>query len=122
MKRLLVVDDNPVNRKLALALIRQFGHAGEAVDNGALALERLAKGGIDLVLMDCHMPVLDGMETTRRLRAAGLGAPGHLPVIAVSANSSDDMGMCRAAGMDDYLSKPLDYDKLKCKLDLWLTA
>jgi two-component system, sensor histidine kinase and response regulator len=112
--RLLLVEDNPVNQEVALAILDELGLQADCAWNGEEALEKLAADRYDVILMDCHMPKLDGYATTRRLREleAASGQP-RLPVIALTANAlSDDAEQCFAAGMDGYLSKPFSIDEL----------
>ncbi|WGS47726.1 response regulator (plasmid) [Burkholderia sp. JSH-S8] len=112
--RVLLVEDNPVNQQIALAMLEDTGYVVEVAENGREALERLAADRFDVVLMDCQMPLMDGFEATQwlRLREAETGAP-RLPVIALTANAiSGDRERCLAAGMDDYLSKPFSRDAL----------
>jgi len=114
----LVVEDNPVNQMVIEELLLAAGHRVTVADDGVEAHERIAAGGIELVLMDCQMPVMDGFEATRRLRAleAKDGSP-RLPVIAVTANAvKGDRERCLEAGMDDYVSKPIDMAKLEAAI------
>ena len=111
--RVLVVDDDAINGIVQTAMLQHLGCTGEAVGSGAEALRRLEDGGIDLVLLDCQMPELDGYGTVARIRAvAAPGAP-RLPVIAVTADAMPaTRARCLAAGMDDYLTKPISLDAL----------
>jgi two-component system sensor histidine kinase/response regulator len=103
----LLVEDHPVNQKLASKLLNRWGHRVTVADNGQLALDVLATRRFDLVLMDMMMPVLDGLEATQRFRATEQG-PRTL-IIAMTANAMQgDRETCLAAGMDDYLSKPVE--------------
>jgi PAS domain S-box-containing protein len=110
--RLLVAEDNAVNRRLALALLGKLGYRADVVENGREALDALERKPYDVVLMDVQMPELDGLEATRRIRARF--APGEGPaIIATTANAMEaDREECFAAGMDDHLSKPIRVDKL----------
>ncbi len=118
--RILVVEDNPVNQRVVLTLLSKLGHRAEAVDSGRGALDRLANERFDLVLMDCQMPGLDGYETSREIRAREAGGP-RVPIIALTANAlSGDREKCLAAGMDDYLTKPVRRDDLAAMLRRWL--
>ena len=109
-RRILLVEDNAVNRKVASLMLRSMGHTVELAENGQVALDRLEEPGIDLVFMDCQMPILDGMEATRRLRERG----NRVPIVAMTANALDgDREACLAVGMDDYLSKPITPDALE---------
>jgi signal transduction histidine kinase/CheY-like chemotaxis protein len=110
--RVLVVDDNPVNALVATAMLKRAGLDVEVAEDGLAAIERMNSGGIDLVLMDCQLPILDGWEATRRWRRSE--RPGErLPIVALTANAVlGDRERCLAAGMDDYLPKPVDLDAL----------
>ena len=103
--RILVVEDNPVNRLVALRLLKNAGHVVEAVEHGGLAVPRLAEEHFDVVLLDLQMPVMDGFETIRHIRERF--GKKHV-VIAVTADAlSSERERCLAAGMDEYLSKPV---------------
>lgn len=103
--RVLLAEDNPVNCKVALALLSRLGLSADVARNGQEALDAWATGGYDVVLMDVQMPVLDGLEATRRLRAGWGDAPR---IIALTANATAaDRERCLEAGMDDFLGKPL---------------
>jgi len=110
----LVAEDNPVNALVSTGMLEQLGLRSRLAEDGHQALARLAEGGIDLVLMDCQMPHLDGWEATRRWRAqeAATGAR-RLPIVALTANAVvGDRERCLAAGMDDYLAKPFSQQAL----------
>ena len=110
--RLLVAEDNDVNQILINALLTRMGHRVHLVANGRLAVEAVRRGDYDLVLMDLQMPEMDGMEATQAIRALG-GRFASLPVIAMTANAFDeDRQACLAAGMDDYVAKPIDVAQL----------
>jgi two-component system, sensor histidine kinase and response regulator len=112
-----VAEDNATNREAAVAQLRKLGYKADAVNNGAEAFEAVQRGGYDLVLMDCQMPVMDGYEATRRIRAAR----PSIPIIAVTADAmSGDWDRCLREGMNDYLSKPVDLDRLAEALAKWL--
>ncbi len=105
--QVLLVEDHPVNQQLATKLLSRWGHQVTVADNGQIALDLLAQRRFDLVLMDMMMPVLDGLQATRRFRAMEQGP--RTPVIAMTAKAmQEDRDQCLAAGMDDYLSKPID--------------
>jgi PAS domain S-box-containing protein len=109
--RLLVAEDNAVNRQLALALLRKLGYEADVVENGREALNAVEREAYDVVLMDVQMPELDGLEATARIRDS-LGSEGPT-IIAMTANAMEgDRDECLAAGMDDYLSKPIRPDEL----------
>ncbi len=107
--RLLVVDDNPLNRRIASVLLTRAGHEVIDASSGGEALARLADGPVDLVLMDVQMPEMDGLEATRRIRALADPARAGVPIVAVTANAlRADEERCRQAGMNGYVTKPLD--------------
>jgi PAS domain S-box-containing protein len=111
--RLLVAEDNSVNQKFMNYLLRKLGHEPVLAANGREALEALARAPFDAVLMDVQMPELDGLEATRRLRAAEAGTGRHLPVLAMTAHAmKGDRERCLEAGMDYYLTKPVDAEEL----------
>src|SRR5262249_43196211 len=110
---LLVAEDNSVNQRLMVALLSSLGHSVELAADGAEALAVLARGPFDAVLMDVQMPVLDGLEATRRLRTREAGTGRRTPVFALPAHAmKGDRERCLAAGMDAYLPKPLDAQAL----------
>jgi two-component system, sensor histidine kinase and response regulator len=112
--QLLLVEDNPVNQEVALAMLEELGLKADCAWDGEQALEKLAARRYDVVLMDCHMPKLDGYATTRRLRQIeGASGQARTPVIALTANAlSGDAQLCLDAGMDGYLSKPFSVDEI----------
>jgi CheY-like chemotaxis protein len=106
--RLLLVEDNPVNRLVATRLIEKQNHTVTAAANGQEALEMIEKEKFDCVLMDVQMPVLDGFEATAAIRNKERSSGGHLPIIAMTAHAmAGDLDRCLAAGMDGYISKPI---------------
>ncbi len=114
--RILVAEDNPVNQRLVRGLLEKSGHQCVVVDNGLACLEKAGQGGFDLILMDVQMPVMDGLEATRRLRQQEGDGP-HLPVVALTANAfAEDKAMCLEAGMSAYLAKPFRSADLKALL------
>ena len=120
--RILVVEDNLVNQMVATRMLQQLGFQADVASDGEQGLQALAGHPYDLVLMDMMMPVLDGVDATRRLRA-GESAGTRLPVIAMTANiSENDREACLAAGMDDFLPKPIALDAMKAILARWLGA
>ncbi|HBE66733.1 MAG TPA: hypothetical protein DDW52_01160 [Planctomycetaceae bacterium] len=121
---LLVAEDGVVNRAVILELLKQAGHNSEWVENGQEAYDCWEQNSYDAILMDIQMPVMDGLESTRTIRKAELRqrAPGcspeRVPIIAITAGAmNDEQTDCFLAGMDDYLSKPIDFDKLQQLLD-----
>lgn len=120
--RVLLVEDNPVNLLVAQKLIAQMDLICESAGDGERALERMAAGNLDLVLMDCQMPVKDGYTATREWRDyENAHRLPRLPIIAMTANAmAGDRQRCLDAGMDDYLSKPVDRSQLEETLKRWL--
>jgi PAS domain S-box-containing protein len=118
--RLLVVEDNDVNLLVMQGVLRKLGFGNpDIARDGVEAVDAALHGSHDLILMDCQMPRMDGYEASRALRAAGL----KVPIIALTAHAmSGDREKCLAAGMDDYLSKPIATDSLSRMLDRWLSV
>ena len=121
----LLVEDNPVNQKLAVRLLEKWGHHVVIAANGKEALDRVRSGqACDLVLMDMQMPVMGGIEATKLIRAdEAANSRRRLPIVAMTANAmTGDRDACLAAGMDDYLSKPIRQEELLAKLRLHAPA
>jgi PAS domain S-box-containing protein len=117
--RVLVAEDNPVNQKVASLQLKSLGFESDVVGNGEQALEALARLSYTLVLMDCQMPQMDGLTATRELRRRET-AGRHTPVIALTANAfASDREACIGAGMDDFLSKPVNLPELAAVLERW---
>ena len=115
--RILLAEDNLVNQKVAVRLLERLDYHVEVVPNGQAAIAAWQTGNFDLILMDCQMPQLDGYEATRAIRRLEQGK-GHIPIVALTAHAmKGDEEKCRAAGMDDYLSKPIDRTKLAACLE-----
>lgn len=109
---LLVVDDNLVNQKVSVNLIRKLGHAADVVDNGQAAVEATARRHYDLILMDIHMPVMDGLEATRQILAAAPAEKCPVIVALTAAATVEDRRKALAAGMQDVLTKPIRLEQL----------
>ncbi len=129
-QRILVVEDNEINALLAISLLKKEGHDVVHAENGLEAIKIMTASladddmvaPFDLVLMDVHMPEMDGMQATREIRKifASTNAVKHLPIIALTANAmAEDRDRCLQAGMDDYLAKPIDKDELVELLGKW---
>jgi signal transduction histidine kinase/ActR/RegA family two-component response regulator len=119
--RVLLVEDNPVNQKVAIRMLQKLGCVVELAENGQQALEKLERASYDIVLMDMQMPVMDGLTATRLLRQREQQTGHHQVVIALTANAMQtDRELCLEAGMDDYLSKPLTLDTLQVMLLRWV--
>jgi CheY-like chemotaxis protein len=119
-RRLLLVEDNKVNQKIAMTLLNRLGHAVDLAENGREAVTAAARERYALILMDMQMPEMDGMEATRQIRSrAGLNA--RTPIVALTANAmQSDQDECRDAGMDDFLAKPFSRESLGACLARWI--
>ncbi|HJW02280.1 MAG TPA: ATP-binding protein [Azospira sp.] len=116
----LLAEDNPVNQKLVATLLEKRGHRVTPVGNGREAVVALEAGGFDLVLMDMQMPEMDGLEATRLIRAREASVGGHVPIIAMTANAmAGDRERCLEAGMDAYVSKPIQRDEFFAAIHSW---
>jgi CheY-like chemotaxis protein len=122
-RRVLVVEDNDVNQEVAKGMLELIGCRVEIAKDGDEAVGAVKEKAYDLVLMDCHMPVMDGFEATAVIRRNETrnGSSAHLPIIALTADAVEgDRERCLAAGMDDYLAKPFTQDELRSILEKWL--
>lgn len=119
--KVLVVEDNPVNQKVTTLMLERLGATPHVANDGFEALAAIERAAYDLVLMDCHMPEMDGLDATARVRAL-LGDRGQVPIIALTASATaQDRERCLEAGMDDFLGKPVDRTQLREILDRWLS-
>ena len=117
--RILLADDNPVNCRIAVLMLEKAGHQIDVVNGGADAIEAVRGKTYDLVLMDVQMPDVDGLEATRRIRALPVAHAG-VPVIAITASAMQgDDQRCFDAGMNDYVTKPIDRARLLSKVSEW---
>ena len=111
--RLLIAEDNPVNRTVAAAMFRKMGHRVTLANNGLEAIREWNRAPFDLIFMDVQMPEMDGLEATRQIRKQELAKGTRSRIIAMTANALEgDREICLAAGMDDYVSKPISHRAL----------
>jgi len=126
LRKILLVEDNLINQEVALSVLEDLGYNKvEVADNGKIAIQMLEESNASpysLVLMDCQMPVLDGYQASEKIRQGAAGdAMVNIPIIAMTANAmKEDKAKCLQAGMSDYLSKPIDPEKLNSKIQHWL--
>ena len=119
--RILLAEDNPINQKLAVILLQKAGYSVDAVESGLQALERVQINRYSAVLMDVQMPDMDGLEATQHIRALEKRTGNHVPIIAMTAHAMQgDRERCLEAGMDDYVTKPLEPKVLFGALDRWV--
>jgi len=119
MLRILLAEDSPATQSLISIIMEQMGFDLTIVDNGQAAVEFLEKEEVDLVLMDCQMPQMDGFKATTQLRAKGI----ETPVVALTAYArEEDEEQCLAAGMNDFLSKPFRMSEMRAILQKWLAG
>jgi CheY-like chemotaxis protein len=112
--RILVAEDNPVNQKIALSMLKRIGYSADVAANGIEVLKALERQHYDVVLMDVQMPEMDGFEATRRIRSSGF----KTRIIAVTANAlNGDKEACLSEGMDGYISKPIRMEELQEALE-----
>lgn len=117
-KRILLAEDNPMNRLLATTILTQYGAAVTEANNGEQALEALREGAFDIVLMDMQMPVMNGLEATRAIRA---GINDTIPILALTANAQQqEARRCKEAGMNDFITKPFDEGLMVSLITKWL--
>lgn len=120
--RILLAEDNPVNQRVAVLMLTRLGFKVDVVNNGEEAVAAVLKGDYSLVLMDCQMPIMDGYEATAQIRKSEIGAHQQLRIVAMTANAMEgDREKCITAGMDAYLSKPIEIDRMQKVLAEWLT-
>lgn len=118
--KILVTDNDEMSRLILVRQLERIGYSATAVSSGAETLLRVAAGGVDAILLDCLMPGMDGYETARQVRLQG-GAGSTVPIVAYTANiGTGEREKCLAAGMDAYIAKPVQLEKLKATLDGFL--
>lgn len=116
MLKILLVEDNVLNQRIVLFSLKKFNHAVTIANNGLEAVEKFKEDNFDVILMDIMMPVMDGLEATTKIREEEqrLKAEKRTPIIALTANTMDnDRTKCISYGMDEFLAKPFDIEKLK---------
>jgi len=119
--RILVVEDNPLNQKLALRMLEKLGCRADLAGNGREAVSLIETGGYDLVFMDCQMPEMDGYEASAIIRQREKDSGGRLPIIAMTAHTmAGDRDKCVEAGMDDYISKPIRKEDILQVISKWI--
>jgi CheY-like chemotaxis protein len=119
--RILLVEDDQVSKRLCQLQLRILGYTVDYAENGLEALEKVCNNDYALILMDSNMPVMDGFQASREIRALEQGTARHIPIIALTARAiSGDRELCLEAGMDDYLSKPASLNAVSQVLDRWL--
>ena len=117
---ILVAEDNRVNQKVITRMLQKLGHRVDVVADGLEAVNALGRIAYDLVFMDCQMPGMDGFGATRAIRAGEAGTPRRIPIVALTANAMQgDREQCLAAGMDDYIAKPVTKQTLAAALERW---
>ena len=114
---ILLVEDNLINQKIVILSLKKLVNNIDVAFNGKEALDRFGNARYDIILMDIQMPVMDGIVATRKIREIEESGPGHVPIIAITANAlAGDRETCLAAGMDDYISKPFQIEVLIQKM------
>jgi len=115
-----VAEDNPVNQRVAVRLLERLGLDADVASDGREAIRRFGRRAYAAILMDCQMPHVDGFEATARIREAEAEGQ-HIPIVAMTASAMrGDRERCLAAGMDDYVAKPIRLDDLRLALERWL--
>ena len=112
---ILLAEDNPINQKVAMRVLKHLDYQADMVGNGKEVIEAIANKSYDLILMDIQMPEMDGLETTQYIRNQEIGSQlTPIVIVAITANAShDDQSICREAGMNDYISKPIQIPELR---------
>lgn len=121
---ILIAEDNEVNQKVLKYMLSRDGHAFEIASDGIEALKKISEHRFDLILMDCQMPNLDGLEATQRIRSMEADAKtDRTPIVALTANAMvGDREKCLAAGMDDFLAKPFKVEEIRQKISIWIKS
>ncbi len=118
--KILLVEDNPINQRVALRMLSKLGYDADLASDGLMAIRAADSEHYDAILMDCQMPLMDGFEAAREIRRRSKGLPPKV-IIALTANAyPEDRERCRRAGMDDYIAKPVALETLRATLDKWI--
>ncbi len=118
--RLLVVEDNPVNQKVAARALQRLGYDTDVSEDGEKAVEAVKQRQYALIFMDCMMPKMDGYEATKAIRALEQGSGEHTPIVALTADTtSGNREKCLSAGMDDFMTKPIRMPNLQKAVEQW---
>jgi len=121
--KILIAEDNPLNRKLLMAILQMKGHQVRSVEDGKAAVEAVEQEGFDLILMDIQMPIMDGLEATRLIREKEKKTGGHIPIVAVTAHGMPgDRERFLASGMDEYLTKPIHKEQLLSVIEMLIAS
>src|SRR5207253_7144292 len=121
--RILLAEDGPVNQMVVSAMLEKLGCRVDIVGDGEAACSAVAGARYDLVFMDCHMPVLDGLEATRRIRAQASPGAARTPIVALTADAlAGDRERCLDAGLDDYMTQPVSSAQLAAAVRRWAGA
>jgi CheY-like chemotaxis protein len=119
--RILVAEDNQINQIIITKMLEHFGLRGDIAGNGKEVMEAVHSQSYDMILMDCHMPEMDGYEATAQIRSSTTIVNSKIPIIAMTANAmKEDREKTMASGMDDFISKPLDKKRVRAVLVKWL--
>ena len=119
-KRIIIVEDDEINAELLVLMLNDIGFSPDVAENGKVFLDMIRENDYDLILMDCHMPVMNGYEATKQYRNAE-DAKTHIPIIAVTATAMPgNREKCLDIGMDDYIEKPVKLELLKKTINHWL--
>jgi len=116
----LLAEDNVFNQKVALAMLKKLGLTVDIADNGVIALEKMSTNDYSIILMDCQMPIMNGYDTTIKIRSDEKKNGNHIPIIAMTAHDSpEDREYCFKIGIDGYISKPFRIADLRNELSHW---
>ena len=121
-KNIIIVEDDEINAELLVLMLNDIGFSPDVAENGKVFLDMISKNNYDLILMDCHMPVMNGYDATKQYRNSE-DANTHIPIIAVTASAMPgDREKCLGSGMDDHIEKPVKLSLLKKTINHWLKS